>query len=350
MLQPSALVIGANGIVGSNMLAMLCAGTDWTVHAVARSHPPSDDRVRRIAVDLQDEAASRIALAALGPIDYVFFAALATGRTPAAQVGPNLALLRNAVSPLIGRGSGLRHVCVVQGTKWYGSHLGPYHTPAREGDARHDGPNFYYDQRDWLSAAQAGSDWSFSTLRPHFISGFNVGNPHNMMAAVGAYAAIKRELGDALDFPGTPACFQTLSMATDVSLLNRAMLWAATTAECANQDFNISNGDYFRWRNLWPAIAGSFGMPSGVVKPVRLATYMADKGAVWDAIVRRHSLRSTPLDKVVDWSWADFLFRGDWDDMSSTIKARRYGFNDCVDTQDDMLKALARYREERVLP
>jgi hypothetical protein len=38
------------------------------------------------------------------------------------------------------------------------------------------------------------------------------------------------------------------------------------------------------------------------------------------------------------------------EDMSSTIKARRYGFSDCVDTQDDMLKALARYREERVLP
>ena len=55
-----------------------------------------------------------------------------------------------------------------------------------------------------------------------------------------------------------------------------------------------------------------------------------------------------PLNRVADWDWADFLFRGDWDDMSSSIKARRHGFADCVDTQDEMLTALARYREERV--
>ena len=121
----SALVIGANGIVGSNMLAMLRQETDWTLHAVARSHPPSSDRVRRVAVDLLDEAASRDALGAIGPVDYVFFAALAPGPTPAAQVAPNLALLRNGVSHLLERGAGLRHVCLVQGTKWYRSHLGP---------------------------------------------------------------------------------------------------------------------------------------------------------------------------------------------------------------------------------
>jgi nucleoside-diphosphate-sugar epimerase len=346
----SALVIGANGIVGRNMIDLLCRETDWTVNAVARSHRQSSDRVRQISVDLLDRAASRTALGAIGPIDYVFVAALATGSTLAEEVVPNLELLRNSVSPLIAPGDGLRHVCLVQGTKWYGSHLGPYRTPARENDLRHEGVNFYYDQRDWLSAAQAEGAWSFSTLRPHFISGFNVGNPHNMMAALGVYAAIKRELGEALDFPGTDACFDTLSMATDVLLLNKAMIWVATTPQCANQDFNITNGDYFRWRNIWPAIAEDFGISAGAVTTLCLAEYMSDKSPVWDAIVRKHALQSVPLDKIVDWHWADFLFRSGWDDMSSTIKARRYGFTDCVDTQDDMLTVLARYRDERVLP
>lgn len=346
----SALVIGANGIIGSNMLAMLREQTDWQLHAVARAHPPSDDRVNRIAVDLLDEAASREALGRIGPVDTIFFAALAPGPNPAAQVAPNLALLRNGIAPFAAADAGLRHVCLVQGTKWYGSHLGPYRTPAREDDPRHEGPNFYYDQRDWLSAAQQGKGWSFSTLRPHFISGFNLGNPHNMIAAVGAYAAIRRELGEPLDFPGTQACFDTLSMATDASLLNRAMLWAATTPACANQDFNLSNGDYFRWSGLWPAIAESFAMAPGPVRPLRLAKYMADKGPVWDAVLRRHALQPTRLEQIVDWNWADFLFRGDWDDLSSTIKARRYGFADCLDTRDDMLATLARYRRARILP
>ena len=38
----------------------------------------------------------------------------------------------------------------MQGSKWYGNHLGPYLTPARETDPRHMPPNFYYDQQDFL--------------------------------------------------------------------------------------------------------------------------------------------------------------------------------------------------------
>jgi nucleoside-diphosphate-sugar epimerase len=171
----SALVIGANGIVGSNMLRHLREQTRWKLYSVARTHPHASDKVGQIAVDLLDEKASRRALAGIVAVDYVFFAALAVRPTVAEQVQPNLAMLRNAVTPLLEPPRHLRHVCVVQGTKWYGSHLGPYKTPARERDPRHEGPNFYFDQHDWLSAAQAGQQWTFSTLRPHFVSGFNVG-------------------------------------------------------------------------------------------------------------------------------------------------------------------------------
>jgi nucleoside-diphosphate-sugar epimerase len=346
----SALIIGANGIAGANMLAMLCRETNWQLHAVARWHPAAIDRINRISVDLLDEAAAHAALAAIGPVDYIFYAALVEASTPAEQVAPNLALLRNSVSPIIKAGAGLRHVCVVQGTKWYGSHLGPYRTPARENDPRHPGPNFYYDQHDWLSAFQRGSSWTFSTLRPHFISGFNVGNPHNMMAAVGAYAAVKRELGEPLDFPGTLESFETLSMATNVGLLNKAMLWSATSPACANHDFNITNGDYFRWKNVWPAIADSFDMALGGIATLQLSDYMAGKEALWTAICRRNGLPPRPIHSLAGWRWADFLFRGNWDDISSTIKARRFGFSECVDTEEDMLKSLERYRAERVLP
>lgn len=345
----TALVVGANGIIGRNMVEYLRTLGDWRVLALARSHEALDAGVECIAVDLFDDSASAEALGSVSGVTHVFFAALAPGAGPAAQVKPNLALLRNAVTPLLAAGS-LRHVCLVQGTKWYGSHLGPYRTPAKEDDPRHAGSNFYYAQRDWLSAAQAGQPWSFSTLRPHFICGFNTGNPHNMVAAIGAYAAIRRELGEPLDFPGTQACFDTLTMATEVSLLNRAMLWAATTPACANQDFNITNGDLFRWRNLWPAIAASFDMQMGEVRPLPLAEYMADKEVLWRKITARHGLRPTELNDVVSWSWADFLFRGDWDDISAMTKARRFGFTGCIDTEDEILAALARYRAKRALP
>lgn len=346
----TALVVGANGITGRNMIEHLRAVGGWRILGLARSPGrPADGSFEPVAADLFDAPASAATLRSLGEVSHVFFAALAPGADPAAQVAPNLALLRNAVVPLLASPS-LRHISVVQGTKWYGSHLGPYRTPAKEDDPRHQGPNFYFAQRDWLAAAQAGQTWSFSTLRPHFICGFNTGNPHNMVAAIGAYAAIRRALGEPLDFPGTQACFDTLTMATDVRLLNRAMLWAATTPACANQDFNITNGDFFRWRHLWPAIADSFDMAVGTVRPLRLEAYMADKSTLWRELVARHGLQPRALEDVVSWRWADFLFRGDWDDMSSMTKARRFGFADQIDTEDEILATLARYQAEQLLP
>ncbi len=45
---------------------------------------------------------------------------------------------------------------------------------------------------------------------------------------------------------------------TDAEHLARALVWAATHEPCANEAFNITNGDYIRWRNVWPEIASIF--------------------------------------------------------------------------------------------
>ncbi len=345
-----ALVVGANGIVGSNMLRHLSEKTRWKLLGLARTPILQSTGAIGVATDLLDHEASRVALGSLGSVDYLFFAALAVRQTSDEQVASNLSMLRNAVTPFLDPVKKLRHVCLVHGTKWYGSHLGPYRTPARESDPRHKGSNFYYDQHDWLTAAQQGQTWSFSTLRPHFINGFNVGNPNNMMAAIGAYAAVQRAEGRPLDFPGTHAAYESLTMVSDVSLVNAAMLWAATSSKCANQDFNVHNGDYFRWKNVWPLLAEAFGMPCGKVVPTKLAEYMIGKSMVWDRIVVEHGLRPTSLDRIVSWTWADFFFRGEWDDMSSVLKARSFGFDQFIDTQEDLLSSLGRYRAEKVLP
>ena len=72
-------------------------------------------------------------------------------------------MLVNAVTAIDRASSALRRVVLVTGTKYYGSHLGPYKTPARESDLRHAGANYYFDQIDWLSAFQrnkSGTGWS----------------------------------------------------------------------------------------------------------------------------------------------------------------------------------------------
>jgi hypothetical protein len=62
-------------------------------------------------------------------------------------------------------------------------------------------PNFYYDQEDFLRERQAGKDWSFTILRPEAVSGYAIGNPMNLIMAIGVYAAISKRVGIATEVP-----------------------------------------------------------------------------------------------------------------------------------------------------
>ena len=54
----------------------------------------------------------------------------------------NLEMLQNVVKVLDKTSSKLKHISVMQGTKAYGGHLGPFKMPARETDPRSMGPKF----------------------------------------------------------------------------------------------------------------------------------------------------------------------------------------------------------------
>ena len=83
----------------------------------------------------------------------------------------------NAVTAIDCASSALRRVVLVTGAKYYGSHLGPFKTPARESDPRHMGPNYYFEQIDWLAAFQRGKRWDWVELRPQTLCGFAPGTP-----------------------------------------------------------------------------------------------------------------------------------------------------------------------------
>jgi hypothetical protein len=128
------------------------------------------------------------------------------------------------------------------------------------------------------------------------------------------------------------------------------MAFIATTPVCANEAFNVTNGDAFRWERLWPQVARLFGMSCGVVRPLKLAHWMRDKGPLWEAITRRHGLTATTIDAVADWPFADFQWSQDYDVISSTTKLRRAGFHEVVDTEAMVLDYLGRYRAAKILP
>lgn len=350
MASRTAVVAGATGIVGRALVNQLRTRGDWEIVSLSRRQADLDPGVRHVQVDLLDAQDARARLRELGDATHVFFCAYAPGASPAAEVAPNLRILVNLVEALEKSAPRLAHVQLIQGSKWYGNHLGAYRTPAREDDPRHMPPNFYYDQQEWLQARQRGKRWSWSALRPHCICGFSVGSPMNHLMALSLYATISREHGLPLRFPGHPQAFVALYQFTDARLLARAMEWAATTVACENQAFNITNGEPDRWKNIWPDLARIFDMEASDVQQITLARVMADKEPLWVQMRAKYGLQPYSLDQLVNWNYMDWAYSTPYDQVSSLAKARRAGWHEVLDATTMFRELIGGLVDQRVIP
>jgi nucleoside-diphosphate-sugar epimerase len=345
-----ALVVGGLGVAGRGIVAALSQSPDWKITTLSRRRPEEPGAAHHISVDLADRTDAEAKLSDLTGVTHIFFAAYMERPTPAEEVAPNLAMLRNTVEVIERVAPGLEHVNLMQGTKAYGTHLGPYKTPARETDPRHMPPNFYYDQQDFLAERSKGKSWSWSALRPRTICGIAVNTPMNLVSAIAVYATISKELGLPLRFPGNPGCFGALQQMVDAELLGRAAVWAATEPRCSAQVFNVTNGGLFRWQHMWRYFAEYFGMEEAPLQTLRLVDAMADKGPVWDEIVRKHDLKPHKFDEIVSWKFGDMQFHQHWDSISETTKIRRFGFHDVVEDEEMFTRLFDRLREMRMIP
>jgi nucleoside-diphosphate-sugar epimerase len=346
-----ALVVGAQGVIGRYIVEKLSSLPHWQVVGLSRRTGKAGARVRHISVDL---LAPRDELEALDDITHVFYAAFQSAPGAAADYAKNIAanrdMLVNSVSRIARSSATLERVVLVTGTKYYGSHLGPFRTPARESEPRHLGPNYYFDQIDWLTAFQSGKRWAWTELRPQTLCGFAPGTAMSILPVIAVYAAICKELRLPLRFPGKPGAYRSLYQVTESSHFAEAALWAATEPRCANEAYNITNGDYFRWCNVWPKIAEAFDMPFAEPQTISLTAHMADKAGLWQRMAERHGLQPFRFEELVAWPFGDYVFSCDWDVMSDVSKSRRHGFHAVVDSEEMFVRLLRRFREERIVP
>ncbi|MFC3061025.1 SDR family oxidoreductase [Paenirhodobacter populi] len=344
-----ALVAGGLGVIGRNLVEHLAAQPNWKVTAISRRSPDFDTPARFLSLDLMDAGAVRAGLADVSDVTHVFYAAYQEHADPAVQVSANLAMLRNLVEGAEAASPALRRVVLYEGAKYYGAHLGAFPTPAREDAPRVMPPMFYYDQEDWLRDRAAGRPWDVVVLRPDVVCGFAVGNPMNLSMVIAVYAAISKELGMPLRFPGTADCYGRLAQVTDAAQLAAGSEWAADHAT-GGEAYNLTNGDLFRWNRLWEKIARHLGMELAPPMTISLTEMMADKGPVWDRIVEKHGLIPVPFDKVASWGFGDFIFRCDWDVISSTTKIRQAGFAPVVESEAMFMRLFDEFRARRVIP
>jgi nucleoside-diphosphate-sugar epimerase len=348
--QKVALVVGAQGVIGRSLVSHLLELGDWQVIGLSRRGGEGSGQLQHLAVDLLDARDTRDKLRTLREVTHVFYAAYQDRPSWAELVPPNLAMLVNVVDAVEPVATNLQHISLMQGYKVYGAHLGPFKTPARETDPPHLPPEFNVDQQQFLERRQQGRAWSWSALRPSVVGGFALGNPMNLAVAIAVYASIGKELGIPLRFPGRPGAYDKLLEMTDAGLLARATVWAATDPRCANQAFNINNGDLFRWNELWPKLAAWFGLEAAPPLPMSLAVAMADKEPLWQAMIRRHGLAPTPYREVSSWAFADFVFSWDYDFFADGSKARRFGFHQYVETEAMFFGLFEDLRRRRIIP
>lgn len=350
MSQYKALIAGATGTVGSAIARQLVSTGRGEVLGVSRRGPAQAiDGVHYVQVDLDNATDTFENLATHQDVTHVFYCGRASHSEQTLENAPgNLRLLENLVTTL--EPGALEHVHVVQGGKVYGVHIGPFPTPAREDDPRAPIENFNYAHEDFLRSRAGESRWHWSASRPNTLLHFSPSIARNLVSSLGAYAAICRELGAALDFPGSAEAYDSITQVTSIAVLAEAMDWMSREPACANHAFNVTNGDVFRWNQVWPLIADFFDLPCGTVRPMCLAETMPVHAPVWEAIAARHNLASNRLEGVTNWDYLDATLERTWDEILSTNKARAFGFHAWEDTLQAFPRRLEQYRDAGLLP
>src|SRR5690348_11127137 len=110
-----ALVVGAQGVIGRNLINYLATFPDWDIIGLSRRGVEPEGNVRYIAVDLLDRDDSREKLGDLTQVTHIFYAAYQDRSTWAELVQPNLAMLVNVIEVVEPIALDLQHVSLMQG-------------------------------------------------------------------------------------------------------------------------------------------------------------------------------------------------------------------------------------------
>ena len=346
------MVIGTSGVTGTPLAEQL-ALAGWKVYGVSRRAPQlrggPHAQFHHLPVDLTDGGAARAAFSGCADVTHVFHCANdARPETRLTMIGNTLDAIE-AVAP------GFANINLLQGTKYYGSYLGPFKTPAKESDPRVPGGDFYYSEEDLVMGRQQGKRWTWTGVRPTAVCGYAAGNPVNLATVLAIYGSLLRELGLPFGFPSTAACFNALIQVIDAELLARSAIWVSTAAGCGNQAFNVSNGDMFRWKYMWPALAGFFGLEPAGPQPYSLKQFLSGKQPLWEAMTRKYGLEPFPFERTPDWAQGSFSppnsrLACEYDFISDTLKVRQSGFPEVIDSEQMFVGMFERFRNEKLIP
>lgn len=308
--------------------------------------------------------------------DYLFFAAYLQKPEEQQNWDVNGDMLHAFLDALVKNGidKQLKRVLLVAGCKQYGVHLGPVKNPMVESDPWLTDqstfpPNFYYRQQDILKTFCDKTDGriSWNVTYPNDVIGYARGNFMNLATAVGIYAAINKEMGKDLTFPGGERFYKGFDCFTCAAYHAKFCEWVVLQSSTANEAFNVVNGDVESWQNLWPKVAERFGTKVDAsqftrdfhplssttdLNPTTPASLFEDKAGLkglikpgkveqtidlvkwsqqdevkeaWKTLAKREGLDESALEQAT-WPFLSFVLGRNYDLVISMSKARQHGW------------------------
>jgi nucleoside-diphosphate-sugar epimerase len=353
-MDRTALVVGVTGIAGYNIAQSLLAD-GWRVVGLSRAPRYEIPGVEHVYADVHDQASVEAATAGRG-ITHLFFSTWSRQPTEAENCAVNGAMLGNTLQALA-RTATLRHAVLITGLKHY---LGPFEayaeapadTPFREVQERLPFQNFYYEQEDILFTAAAEHGFTWSVHRPHTMIGYALGNAMNMGVTLAVYGSICRARGEQFIFPGSPQQWNGITDITDARLLGRHAVWSATEPAARNQAFNTTNGDVFRWRQMWPRLAEALGVEaapySGQADPLEARLAHADE--TWATLTDRYGLAPYRATGLASWWHTDADLGRPIEAFADMTKSRALGFQGFRRTDDTFRHTFAGLKAAKIVP
>ncbi len=344
------LIVGATGQIGSSVGAHLFEQGGWNPIGLART-PALDSSYPMVALDLTNAQDCMSQIATIQSVTHVLYAARFDhfgGELESRET--NVQMLENLLNALEPVSERLQHIHLVHGTKYYGHTVKERPTPYLESDPCGNFNSFYFEQQRMLEQRQSGQDWSWSISRPHAFCNYRIDEPRNMILIVGLYASILRELGLPLIYPGTPRSFVAKTQFSWLPTLARAAAWMMSDPRCANQAYNIVNGDPMSWSELWPLFAKYFDMECGGPQESTFADFSRRYVGTWEEMTSKYGLQRSDLLTLAQWPYGDYVMSLQWDVVSDMRKAERDGFHERVNTPKMWLEGFDFFRSQKIIP
>lgn len=341
------LIIGGSGNVGANLYHFF-KQKDLNVFTLSRRHTINSKN--NFSVDLGNEKSIDEFFKKNQKFDEIIYSAYYHSENVQDIHDKNIEMFSNLLSSIQKSSiSSIKNFMLVEGTKWYGSHLGEFKTPAKETDDVKKN-HFYHYQQNLLESVAKKNNFSWIAIRPHTVCSNVIGFPMNLALIISIYASICKYKNLKFTFPGNLQNWNSVYQVTSAKILSDAIYWLLNNDKCKNNAFNLTNGDFFRWKNIWPRIANHYNLDWEIKEKFSLAEFISSEKDIWKEISIKFNLQAMEIEKAVNWNFGDFIFSSKWDIMSDCTKLRKAGYNLSEDSEQMFLKLLSNFKENQHTP